>query len=86
MFYTSLVNRSYWFLNDTLHKGVEGQIAQVTTANMEALQDTQFRPERHGDLIMRVGRIQFVQPEERAQNEIIRCYHEDFLPIHGEND
>lgn len=67
-----------------LHKGVEGQMAWVTTVHMEKSFRCHFRPERHADLNVRVGRIQFVQPEERAQNEIIRCYHEDFLPIHGE--
>lgn len=55
-----------------------GQMAQVTTANLEDLLDAQKHPERHGDLIVRVGgfSIQFVQLGPEAQNEIISRYNE----------
>ena len=53
-----------------------GQMAQVTTANLEDLLDAKAHPERHGDLIVRVGgySMQFVQMNEKAQNEIISRY------------
>ena len=53
-----------------------GQMAQITTANVEDLKDAQKHPERHGDLIVRIGgfSIQFVQLGEDAQNEIISRY------------
>ena len=53
-----------------------GQMAQVTTANLEDLQDAKVHPERHGDLIVRIGgfSVQFVQLDESAQNEIISRY------------
>ncbi len=53
-----------------------GQMAQVTTANVEELKDAQLHPERHGNLIVRIGgfSIQFVQLKESAQNEIISRY------------
>ena len=53
-----------------------GQMAQVTSANLDELLDAQVHPERHGDLIVRVGgfSIQFVQLDERAQKEIISRY------------
>lgn len=53
-----------------------GQMAQVTTANLEDLLDAKVHPERHGDLIVRVGgfSIQFVQLDETVQNEIISRY------------
>ena len=53
-----------------------GQLAQITTANVEDLLDAQEHPERHGDLIVRVGgfSIQFVQLGRDAQDEIISRY------------
>ena len=53
-----------------------GQMAQITTANLEDLIDAKAHPERHGDLIVRVGgySIQFVQLSSSAQNEIISRY------------
>ena len=49
---------------------------QITTANLEDLIDAKAHPERHGDLIVRVGgySIQFVQLSSSAQNEIISRY------------
>ena len=53
-----------------------GQMAQVTTANLDDLRDAEIHPERHGDLIVRVGgfSIEFVQLDRRAQDEIISRY------------
>ena len=53
-----------------------GQMAQITTANLEDLIDAKAHPERHGDLIVRVGgySIQFVQLGESTQDEIISRY------------
>lgn len=53
-----------------------GQMAQITTANVEDLIDAQKYPERHGNLIVRIGgfSIQFVQLNEAEQNEIISRY------------
>ena len=53
-----------------------GQMAQISTANLQDLLDAQVHPERHGDLIVRVGgySIQFVQLNRKAQNEIILRY------------
>jgi len=53
-----------------------GQMAQITTANLEDLLDAQEHPERHGNLIVRIGgfSIQFVQLGKSAQNEIISRY------------
>ncbi|MBR5868748.1 MAG: pyruvate formate lyase, partial [Clostridia bacterium] len=53
-----------------------GQMIQVTTANVEDLQDAVVHPENHGDLIVRIGgfSIQFVQLGQEAQQEIIRRY------------
>lgn len=53
-----------------------GQMAQITTANLEDLLDAQKYPERHGDLIVRVGgySTQFVLCDIRTQNEIISRY------------
>ncbi|MBQ7827170.1 MAG: formate C-acetyltransferase/glycerol dehydratase family glycyl radical enzyme, partial [Clostridia bacterium] len=61
-------------VKDYMLKG--GQLAQITTANVEDLLDAQEHPERHGDLIVRVGgfSIQFVQLGRDAQNEIISRY------------
>ena len=53
-----------------------GQMAQITTANLEDLVDAQEHPERHGDLIVRIGgfSIQFVQLDKLSQDEIISRY------------
>jgi len=53
-----------------------GQMAQITTANVEDLLDAREHPERHGDLIVRIGgfSIQFVQLGSDAQKEIISRY------------
>ena len=53
-----------------------GQMAQITTANYEDLIDAKAHPERHGDLIVRVGgySTQFVQLSSSAQDEIISRY------------
>ncbi|MBE5817870.1 MAG: hypothetical protein E7312_02310 [Clostridiales bacterium] len=53
-----------------------GQMAQITTANVEDLIDAKVHPERHGDLIVRVGgySIQFVQLGSNTQDEIISRY------------
>ena len=53
-----------------------GQLAQITTANLEDLIDAQIHPEQHGNLIVRVGgySIQFIQLDRQAQNEIIQRY------------
>ncbi len=53
-----------------------GQMAQITTANVEDLRDALVHPERHGDLIVRIGgfSIQFVQLGSDAQKEIISRY------------
>lgn len=50
-----------------------GQMAQISTANLSDLLDAKAHPERHGDLLVRVGgySIQFVQLSEKAQDEII---------------
>lgn len=55
-----------------------GQMAQITTANLEDLLDAKVHPERHGDLIVRVGgySIQFVQLGSETQDEIISRYSE----------
>lgn len=55
-----------------------GQMAQITTANLEDLLDAKVHPERHGDLIVRVGgySIQFVQCGKETQDEIISRYTE----------
>ena len=53
-----------------------GQLAQITSANLEDLQDAKLHPERHGDLIVRVGGFstQFVQLSDNVQDEIISRY------------
>ncbi len=55
-----------------------GQMAQITTANLEDLLDAKVHPERHGNLIVRVGGFsrQFVQFGETTQDEIISRYTE----------
>lgn len=53
-----------------------GQMAQITTANLEDLKDARIHPERHGDLIVRVGGFsrQFIQFDADTQEEIISRY------------
>ena len=53
-----------------------GQMAQINTANLDELLDAREHPERHGDLIVRVGgySMQFVQLNDKAQREIISRY------------
>lgn len=53
-----------------------GQMAQVTTANLEDLQDAKVHPERHGDLIIRIGgfSVQFVILSDEEQDEVISRY------------
>ena len=53
-----------------------GQMAQITTANLDDLLDAKEHPERHGDLMVRIGgfSIQFVQLGRDAQDEIISRY------------
>ncbi len=53
-----------------------GQMAQVTTARLEEMLDAQVHPERHGDLIIRVGgySARFIEVDEATQREIIRRY------------
>ena len=53
-----------------------GQMAQITTANLDDLKDAQVHPERHGNLIIRIGgfSIQFVQLEKASQDEVISRY------------
>ena len=53
-----------------------GQLAQITSANLEDLHDAKLHPERHGDLIVRVGGFstQFVQLSADLQDEIISRY------------
>ncbi len=56
-----------------------GQMAQISTANLADLLDAKAHPDRHGDLLVRVGgySMQFVQLNEKAQNEIISRYTEE---------
>ena len=51
-------------------------MAQITTANLEDLKDARIHPERHGDLIVRVGGFsrQFIQFDADTQEEIISRY------------
>lgn len=58
-----------------------GQLVQITSANLEDLQDAKLHPERHGDLIVRVGGFstQFVQLTDELQNEIISRYKNEGL-------
>lgn len=53
-----------------------GQMAQITTANLEDLQDAKVHPERHGDLIIRIGgfSVQFVILNDAEQDEVISRY------------
>ena len=53
-----------------------GQMAQITTADLDELLDAKEHPERHQNLIVRIGgfSIQFVQLGGNAQDEIISRY------------
>ena len=53
-----------------------GQLAQITTADLEAMKDAQEHPECHRDLIVRIGgfSIEFVQLSREVQNEVISRY------------
>ncbi|MBQ7715313.1 MAG: hypothetical protein IJT70_05530 [Clostridia bacterium] len=53
-----------------------GQLAQITTADLEAMKDAQIHPECHRDLIVRIGgfSIEFVQLDRVVQNEVISRY------------
>ena len=53
-----------------------GQLAQITTADLEAMKDAQERPECHRDLIVRIGgfSIEFVQLSREVQNEVMSRY------------
>lgn len=53
-----------------------GMQAQITTANVEELKDAQIHPEKHKDLLVRVGgfSIYFNQLGKSAQDEIIKRY------------
>ncbi|MBR6918394.1 MAG: hypothetical protein IKN38_09445 [Clostridia bacterium] len=53
-----------------------GQLAQVTTADLDAMKDAQIHPECHRDLIVRIGgfSIEFVQLSREVQNEVISRY------------
>lgn len=53
-----------------------GQMAQITTASLEEMQDARLHPELHGNLIVRVGgySAKFVQESECVQLEIMSRY------------
>jgi len=53
-----------------------GQLAQITTANVEDLKDAKVHPENHQDLIVRVGgfSIHFNDLDSSHQDEIISRY------------
>ena len=53
-----------------------GQMAQITTASKEEMIDAQTCPERHGDLIVRVGGYssRFVELTKETQDEIIQRF------------
>lgn len=57
-----------------LSKG--GQMAQITTANVDELKDAKIHPERYGNLFVRIGgfSIQFVQLSLETQDEVISRY------------
>jgi formate C-acetyltransferase len=50
-----------------------GQMAQITTANLDDLLDAQIHPEDHENLIVRVGGLsaKFVKISKHSQNEVI---------------
>ena len=53
-----------------------GQMAQITTANIEDLKDAKIHPERHANLFVRIGgfSIQFIQLGPETQDEVISRY------------
>lgn len=53
-----------------------GQMVQVTTADLDALLDAKVHPERHGDLLVRIGgySVHFVTLAPDSQDEIISRY------------
>ena len=53
-----------------------GMQAQITTADLEELKDAQVHPEKHKNLLVRVGgfSIYFNQLGKLAQDEIIKRY------------
>jgi len=53
-----------------------GQMAQITTASHEDMLDAQQHPERHGNLIVRIGgfSIRFIELKRQMQDEIIARY------------
>jgi len=53
-----------------------GQMAQITTASREEMLDAKVHPERHGNLIVRIGgfSIRFIELNDKAQDEIIARY------------
>ena len=53
-----------------------GQQAQITTAPLEDMKDAQLHPERHGDLIVRLGgfSMKFVEFDRETQDEFIMRY------------
>ena len=57
-----------------------GQMAQITTADLDDMKDAQVNPDKHRDLIVRIGgfSIEFVQLGKYAQDEIISRYGENY--------
>lgn len=57
------------------------QMAQITTANLQDLKDAQIHPERHGNLLVRIGgfSVRFLELGMDAQNEIISRYSSEEL-------
>ncbi len=53
-----------------------GQLAQITTASLEDMKDAQIHPEKHGDLLIRVGGFsaKFIEIAKVVQDEIIARY------------
>ena len=53
-----------------------GMLAQITTADLEELKDAQIHPEKHNDILVRVGgfSIYFNQLDRIDQDEIILRY------------
>ena len=55
---------------------IGGQLAQITTATLEDMKDAQVHPERHQDLIVRIGgySMKFIEFSTQSQNEFISRY------------
>ena len=53
-----------------------GQMAQITTADLDAMLDAKKNPGDHQDLIVRIGgfSIKFIELRPEAQDEIIKRY------------